>query len=95
MEGAVAECSAPTASSPIAVGQKDDLMARWWKPPRSWSRPPTPRQAEGSKDWEIAGKASCGSTPQTRHRQDGYGIDVKLPGMLNAALKTARCSAAS
>ena len=48
------------------------------------------------KDWKIAGKPL--KRLDTADKLDGskiYAIDVKLPGMLNAAIKRARCSAAS
>src|SRR6185436_7679330 len=47
------------------------------------------------KTWKIAGKPlqRLDTAPKVNGKMM-YGVDIKLPGMLNAAVRTARCSAA-
>ena len=62
-------------------------MARWSKPPLSSVCRRTPRFKD-PKDWKIAGKGL--KRLDTADKVVGkmeYGIDVKLPGMLNAWIK--------
>src|SRR3979409_2689133 len=59
----------------------------WWKPP-SKLQPPADVNVKDPKDWKIAGKGL--KRLDTEDKTTGkmmYGIDVKLPGMLNAAIK--------
>src|SRR5258706_401508 len=54
-----------------------------------WGRAPSPASRSSSpKDWKLIGKPV--KRLDTRDKVDGkmvYGIDLKLPGMLNAAIK--------
>src|SRR6202790_5347930 len=50
--------------------------------------PPTDVKLKDPKDWKIAGKALKRlDTPDKTTGKMIYGIDIKLPGMLNAAIK--------
>src|SRR5258705_6649333 len=50
--------------------------------------PPTEVKLKDPKDWKIAGKALKRlDTPDKTTGKMIYGIDIKLPGMLNAAIK--------
>jgi isoquinoline 1-oxidoreductase beta subunit len=57
--------------------------------------PPTDVPLKDPKDWKLAGKrlARLDTVDKTTGKLV-YGADLKLPGMLNAAIRTARCSAA-
>ena len=50
--------------------------------------PPTEVKLKDPKDWKIAGKALKRlDTPDKTTGKMTYGIDIKLPGMLNAAMR--------
>ena len=82
------ECTA--ANSVIThtpSGRKPRPTARSRKPPRS-STPPADVKLKDPKDWKIIGKGvkRLDTADKTTGKMT-YGIDVKLPGMLNAAIK--------
>ena len=77
----------PTASSPTSRRARPRPTARSRRPPPS-STPPADVKLKDPKDWKIAGKGV--KRLDTADKTTGkmiYGIDVKLPGMLNAAIK--------
>jgi len=83
----VAECSAATASSRIAPSGRTTTYGKVSRPPRNCRA--GGRQAEGSEGLE-AGRQGTEAARHTLIRSPArwvYGIDVKLPGMLNAAIK--------
>jgi isoquinoline 1-oxidoreductase beta subunit len=50
--------------------------------------PPAEVKLKDPKDWKLAGKPWRAWTPRTSsHGKQVYGMDLKLPGMLNAAIK--------
>jgi hypothetical protein len=62
---------------------------------RRQAEPPTDVPLKDPKDWKLAGKrlARLDTVDKTTGKLV-YGMDLKLPGMLNAAIRPARCSAA-
>ena len=71
---------------PQGVEPFDDL--RQGRRGRGDDRPPTDVQLKDPKDWKIIGKSV--KRLDTADKTTGkmiYGIDVKLPGMLNATIK--------
>ena len=90
----VTECTAANSVITHAFGPHHDL--RQGGGSGSQSRAAHGRQAEGPQGLEDRGQEREAS----RHRDKTtgkmiYGIDVKLPGMLNAAIKACPCSAAN
>ena len=78
----------PTASSPT---RRRDARTTYGKVAEAAAKlePPADVKLKDPKDWKIAGK---GAQAARHSRQDRpasmiYGIDIKLPGMLNAAIK--------
>ena len=81
------ECTAANSVITHTARARPRPTARWWKPPQS-STPPADVKLKDPKDWKIAGKGV--KRLDTADKTTGktiYGIDVKLPGMLNAAIK--------
>ena len=77
----------PTASSRISRRARPRLSARSPRPPQN-STPPADVKLKDPKDWKLAGKGLKRlDTPDKVIGKTVYGIDVKLPGMLNAAIK--------
>ena len=72
---------------PHAVGQEDDLRQGGGSR-RQAATPPADVKLKDPKDWKIAGKGlkRLDTVDKTTGKMI-YGIDVKLPGMLNAAIK--------
>jgi isoquinoline 1-oxidoreductase beta subunit len=83
----VAEC---TASNSVITHTPSGKMTTYGKVVEAAAKlqPPTDVKLKDPKDWKIAGKAL--KRLDTEDKTTGkmmYGIDVKLPGMLNAAIK--------
>ena len=69
------------------LGPHDDLRQGGGRRPRS-STPPKDVTLKDPKDWKIAGKPLKRlDTADKLTGKQVYGIDLKLPGMLNAAIK--------
>jgi isoquinoline 1-oxidoreductase beta subunit len=85
----VAEC---TAANGIITHTPSGRKTTFGKVAHAASKiePPTDIKLKDPKDWKIAGKGLKRlDTVGKVQGQTIYGIDVKLPGMLNAALKAA------
>ena len=82
------ECSA--AKSVITHAASDRAArptGKWRRPPRR-STPPAEVPLKDPKDWTIAGKPLPRlDTADKLTGKQIYGIDLKLPGMLNAAIR--------
>jgi len=83
----VAEC---TASNSVITHTPSGKKTTYGKVVEAAAKlqPPTDVKLKDPKDWKIAGKAL--KRLDTEDKTTGkmmYGIDVKLPGMLNAAIK--------
>ena len=83
----VAECS---AANGVVTHGASGRSARYGKvaPAAAKLTPPAEITLKDPKNWKIAGKPV--KRLDTAHKVDGaqvYGMDLKLPGMLNAAIK--------
>ena len=87
MEGAGEEC---TAANSVITHTPSGRTTTYGKVVEAAAKlePPAEVKLKDPKDWKIAGKAL--KRLDTADKTTGkmiYGIDVKLPGMLNAAIK--------
>ena len=75
------------ARSPTRRRTAPSLTARWRpRPPKSSRRPDI--KLKDPKDWKIIGKGLKRlDTPIKAQGKTIYGIDIRLPGMLYAAIK--------
>jgi isoquinoline 1-oxidoreductase subunit beta len=84
-----AEC---TAANGVVTHARSGRQTTFGKVAAAASRiePPTDIKLKGAKDWKIIGKGVKRlDTPEKVTGKAVYGIDVKLPGMLSAAIKAA------
>ena len=89
-----AECSAANSvithepsGRTISYGKVADAAAKL--------EPPKDIKLKDSKDWKIIGKGVKRlDTADKLTGKQKYSIDIKMPGMLSAAIRTARSSAA-
>jgi isoquinoline 1-oxidoreductase subunit beta len=84
----VAEC---TVANSVITHTPTDRTVTYGKMAEAAAKlePPTDVKLKDPKDWKIAGKSvkRLDTTDKTTGKMT-YGIDVKLPGMLNAAIKS-------
>jgi isoquinoline 1-oxidoreductase beta subunit len=83
----VAEC---TAANSVITHTPSDKTTTYGKVVEAAAKlePPAEVKLKDPKDWKIAGKGIKRlDTPDKTTGTTVYGIDVKLPGMLNAAIK--------